>query len=233
MELGKSRFYSYSIAGSDYPDAIPKPFSSSVFLFINFWKSWNFQSQRWVHHLPLLLHQLLLWPWLLHHSSPDLPLIVLLSGDPSLSLIYIYIYMYWKMGSFVVARSAIRIHWFMLFTIIRYDLPCSSGIQMKTRNPSAYPLFLNQLNNDAPRTKSYKEVLLCENHTMILESTIWIENKELLMFWHLAIWFYSCVCCFLGLQVIKPFRQMFAREISSQSNDSDISIAKVYVYIRT
>ncbi|KAG5389531.1 hypothetical protein IGI04_031072 [Brassica rapa subsp. trilocularis] len=67
-------------------------------------------------------------------------------------------------------------------------LPCSSWIQTKTRNPSAYPLFLNQLNNDAPRTKSYKEV-------------------------------------------IKPFRQMFAREISSQSNDSDISIAKVLLYI--
>ncbi|XP_013622155.1 PREDICTED: uncharacterized protein LOC106328287 isoform X1 [Brassica oleracea var. oleracea] len=73
-------------------------------------------------------------------------------------------------------------------TTLRYDLPCSSGIQMKTRNPSAYPLFLNQLNNDAPRTKSYKEV-------------------------------------------IKPFRQMFAREISSQFNDSDISIAKVLLYI--
>ncbi|KAF3507716.1 hypothetical protein F2Q69_00009111 [Brassica cretica] len=73
-------------------------------------------------------------------------------------------------------------------TTLRYDLPCSSGIQMKTRNPSAYPLFLNQLNNDAPRTKSYKEV-------------------------------------------VNPFRQMFAREISSQSNDSDISIAKVLLYI--
>ncbi|CAH8354336.1 unnamed protein product [Eruca vesicaria subsp. sativa] len=56
------------------------------------------------------------------------------------------------------------------------------------KNPSAYPLFLNQLNEGSPTPKSYKEV-------------------------------------------IKPFRQMFAREISSQSKDSDISIAKVLLYI--
>ncbi|KAG2315408.1 hypothetical protein Bca4012_066222 [Brassica carinata] len=32
-------------------------------------------------------------------------------------------------------------------------------------------------------------------------------------------------------EVIKPFRQLFAREISTQSKDSDISIAKVLLYI--
>ncbi|WZZ09195.1 hypothetical protein YC2023_095116 [Brassica napus] len=66
-------------------------------------------------------------------------------------------------------------------------LPCSSGIQMKMRNPIA-TASASAFNNDAPRTKSYKEV-------------------------------------------IKPFRQMFSQEISSQSNDSDISIAKVLLYI--
>lgn len=39
--------------------------------------------------------------------------------------------------------------------------------------------------------------------------------------------FFTHVLLFLGLQVIKPFRQMFAREISTHSKDSDISIAKV------
>ncbi|KAJ0247077.1 Uncharacterized protein HA466_0165370 [Hirschfeldia incana] len=32
-------------------------------------------------------------------------------------------------------------------------------------------------------------------------------------------------------EVIKPFRQLFAREISTQSKDSDISIAKVLLYV--
>ncbi|CAN6913120.1 unnamed protein product [Brassica oleracea] len=61
----------------------------------------------------------------------------------------------------------------------------------KMRNPirtSAYPLFLNQLNKDSTRPKTYKEVT-------------------------------------------KPFRQIFAQEISTQSKDDDISIAKVLLYI--
>ncbi|CAH8345505.1 unnamed protein product [Eruca vesicaria subsp. sativa] len=94
---------------------------------------------------------------------------------------------------------------------LRYDHDqrrpfCSSGIQKKMVPSRSLITTASAsafpLNKDSTRPKTYKEVYFAKE--TIMNQTI---------------------------RVIKPFRKIFSREISTQSKDSDISIAKVLLYI--
>lgn len=166
MELAKSRLYmcncfsptrfsDYSVAGSDYPDAIGAinfnsiP-NSSYFSIRCLWSSISISNLSSLKKKRMLCASSSSFG----HASMTMASLPLsrfvgtsLRWDPHLtSLMLFYIYD-WKIGSF------------KLFTIIRYDQRRPSSWKM--RNPasaSAYPLFLNQLNKDSTTPKTYKEV---------------------------------------------------------------------------
>lgn len=85
--------------------------------------------------------------------------------------------------------------------------------------------------------KTRRHAKLTKRFNLVLLSTM-TRQDDLLLFFFFSFCGFSqgfsqgfLMLLFLGLlqlQVTKPARQMFAREISPQSKDSEISIAKVY-----